>query len=227
MLYRNTLAELAHHEGVVLEPHRLYSPATVGARYLEAMGVTRPLEKFTGLTDQQLGWDTRGQGQLTAAKADGATGIGEDVLGFAMSAFYGGRAEVRIVRTPVPVVQVDFTSMYPAVNELLGTWKILRAERVRTIDATDRVRELLGEPKLVDRCLTRELWREIGMTLVEIEPDGDIVPVRANYQPDSEDLGIGLNPLTYGGQDVVRTPGRARRGHPRRQIAASYARHPH
>jgi hypothetical protein len=198
-LYRNALAELVKHQSVDLQPHRLYSPATVGARYLEAMGVARPLEKFTNLTDQQLGWDTRAQNRPTAANPEGA-GVGQNVLGAAMSAFYGGRAEARIVRTPVPVVHVDFTSMYPAVNELLGTWKILRAERIRTIDATDQVRELLSDEGLIDRCLTRELWREIGVTLVEIEPDGDILPVRANYQPDSDDLGIGLNPLTYNGR---------------------------
>jgi hypothetical protein len=200
LLYRNTLAELAKHEGVELAPHRLYSPATVGARYLEAMGVTRPLEKFTRLTDEQLGWDTRGRSQRTTAGANDERHVREDVLGFAMSAFYGGRAEARIVRTPVPVVHVDFTSMYPAINELLGTWKLLRAAGVRTIEATDQVQELLSDERLVERCLTPELWRQIGVTLVEIEPDGDILPVRATYQPDSDDLGIGLNPLTYDGR---------------------------
>ena len=117
-----------------------------------------------------------------------------------MSAFYGGRAEARIVRTPVPVVHVDFTSMYPAINELLGTWKLLRAASMRTIEATNQVRELLNDNRLVERCLTRELWCEVGVTLVEIEPVEDILPVRADYQPDSDDLGIGLNPLTYDGR---------------------------
>ncbi len=199
MLYRNTLAELAKHDGVNLEPHRLYSPATVGAQYLEAMGVTRPLQKFTSLSDEQLGWDSGGRDQPTAANPNYGT-LGEDVLGFAMGAFYGGRAEARIVRTPVPVVHVDFTSMYPAVNELLGTWKIIRAEDVRTTDVTEPVRNLLGDQDLIERCLTRELWRCVGVTLVELEPDGDILPVRGNYQPDSDDLGIGLNPLTYHGR---------------------------
>ena len=200
LLYRNALAELAKHDGVDLQPHRLYSPATVGARYLEAMGVRRPLEKFTRLTDEQLGWDTRGRSHRTTAVATDGRYLGEDVLGFAMSAFYGGRAEARIVRTPVPVVHVDFTSMYPAINELLGTWKLLRAAGVRTVDATDQVRELLTDERLLDGCLTPELWREVGVTLVEIEPHEDILPVRATYQPDSDDLGIGLNPLTYDGR---------------------------
>ncbi len=200
LLYRNTLAELAKHEGIALEPHRLYSPATVGARYLEAMGVSRPLEKFTRLTDEQLGWDNRGRSQRTTPAGTGERCIGEDVLAFAMSAFYGGRAEARIVRTPVSTVLVDFTAMYPAINDLLGTWKLLRAAGLRTIDATEHVRGLLNDARLVDRCLTPELWRDVGVTLVEIEPDEDILPVRATYQPQSDDLGIGLNPLTYDGR---------------------------
>jgi hypothetical protein len=48
LLYRNVMRELARHEGVELPPHRLYSPATVGARYMDAMGVGHPMETFGG-----------------------------------------------------------------------------------------------------------------------------------------------------------------------------------
>jgi hypothetical protein len=196
LLYRNTLAELARHQGIQLPPERLFSPATVGARYLEAMEMRRPLEKFTSLTDAQLGWDTRGKPRKPPAKA----GVDAELLGYAMSAFYGGRAEARIVRTPVPVVYTDATSMYPLVNALLGTWRLLRAERLETEDVTEQVRELLRTPNLLDRCLTRGLWTQVGVTLVEIRPDGDILPVRATYQPNNEqNFGIGVNPLTYHG----------------------------
>jgi hypothetical protein len=198
LLYRNTLDELAEHPGIGLEPHRLYSPATVGARYLEAMRLQRPLEKFTSLTRAELGWTEPWQRPEKPREIKG--GISGELLGYAMSAFYGGRAEARIVRTPVPVVHVDFTSMYPAVNALLGTWKLLRAKTARTIEVTAEVRELLAVPGLLDRCLTRQLWERVGVTFVEIEPDGDILPVRATYDPDSDDFGIGLNPLTYEGR---------------------------
>jgi hypothetical protein len=50
--------ELARNEGVSLEPHRLYSLATVGAQYLEAIGLRRALVKFTGLSGEELGWQT-------------------------------------------------------------------------------------------------------------------------------------------------------------------------
>jgi hypothetical protein len=63
-----------------------------------------------------------------------------------MSAFYGGRAEARIVRTPVPVVLVDFTSMYPSVNALLSSWPLLTARALRVEPVTEQVNELLAQP---------------------------------------------------------------------------------
>jgi len=194
VLYRNCLAELRRHVGIELEPHRLYSPATVGARYLEAMGLKRPLVKFTGLTDEELGWG------MTIADDEVRGNLDPKVLGRSMGAFYGGRAEARIVRAPVPITLVDFTSMYPSVNALLGTWRFLCAERLEVIDAAASVRELLGDSELLERCLKPELWRELGVTFVELEPDGDILPTRAHYDLASNDFGIGVNPLRYAGR---------------------------
>jgi hypothetical protein len=199
-LYRNCLAELDRHEGIALEPHRLYSPATVGARYLEAMGLRRPLVKFTGLTGHQFGWDQPGRPPSSISSDEARGNLDPEVLGWAMSAFYGGRAEARIVRTHVPVVLVDFTSMYPSVNALLGTWELLRAYRLKPIDVTTKVRELLSDPDLLDRCLTPLLWRQLSVTLVELEPDGDVLPVRARYDPAGHDYGIGVNPHHYDGR---------------------------
>lgn len=174
-LYRNALAEVRQHEGIDLRPARLYSPATVGSRYLDAMGVTPAHEKF----------------ELAAARQ-----------GYATSAFFGGRAEARIVRTPVPVAYVDATSMYPSVNALLGTWGLLRARSLSVEDATTEVRQLLLDSGLEDRCYERSFWLErIGVTLVELDhPVGQILPVRAWYDPEAADPRIGVNPLTYDGR---------------------------
>jgi hypothetical protein len=208
-LYRNCRAELARHPGVALQPHRLYSPATVGTAYLEAMGLGRPLAKFTDLTVEQLGWHEPADTRPADKPGSGAPALAPDLsrgdldprlLGWSMSAFYGGRAEARIVRTLVPVTLVDFTSMYPSVNALLGTWPLLRAARLRTVDATRQVRALLADPALLERCLTRELWHRTGVTLVELEPAGAVLPTRGRYDPASDALGIGVNPLTYQGR---------------------------
>jgi hypothetical protein len=176
LLYRACLAELREHPGVTLEPHGLYSPATVGTQYLKAMGVDPPRDKFAELDP--------------------------GLYGRAMSAFFGGRAEARIVRTPVPIVHVDFTSMYPSVNALLGTWDLLSAGAVRIEDAREDVGDLLRAPDLAERLLERGTWAErIGVTLCEIEdPSGAVLPVRARYGGPEEDFGIGVNPLYYEGR---------------------------
>ena len=175
-LYRNCLDELEQHPGVDLVPQALYSPAGIGAAYLRAMNVDPPLEKFRDLDPRLLGWS--------------------------MSAFYGGRAEARIVRTPVPVVVADFTSMYPAQNALLNIWPLLTAAALDADDVADDVRALLSAPDLTGRLFDPALWREqIGVTLVQLDhPDGVVLPVRAGYEPGGTDYGIGVNPLTYDGR---------------------------
>jgi len=174
LLYRNALIEVRQHEGIDLQPAKVYSPATVGSRYLDALGVTPPEEKF----------------ELPAARQ-----------GYAISAFFGGRAEARIVRTFVPVAYVDATSMYPSINALLGTWDILRARSLVTEDATGVVRKLLVDRALSERCYERDFWSDrIGVTLVELDrPTDQVLPVRGWYDPDAVDPRIGVNPLTYNG----------------------------
>jgi hypothetical protein len=99
----------------------------------------------------------------------------------------------------VPVALVDFTSMYPSVNALLATWKLLCAERLEPTDVTDEVRELLTDPQLLDHRMTPELWLQLGVTLVELRPAGDVLPVRGRHDPVGDNYGIGVNPLSYDG----------------------------
>jgi hypothetical protein len=193
-LYFACLGELARHEGVDLQPHNLYSPATIGSRYLEAMGYERPLGKFTLLSDEQLGW------RETKYRTPQASPLDPTLLGWSMSAFYGGRAEARIVRTPVPIALVDYTSMHPSVNALLDTRSLLSAASIRVDDVTPQVRALLAADELEERCLAPAFWRDdIGVTLVQLQPRGDILPVRARYDSDSGDHGIGVNPYWLDG----------------------------
>lgn len=174
-LFVHAQAELDRHIGVDLRPERLYSPATVGTAYERAWGLQPPLEKFTDLDPA--------------------------ILGRAMASFYGGRAEARIVRTPVPVVVLDATSMYSLQNALLDTWPLLCAERLEVRDVTATVRQLVSDPQLHDRLFDPTVWsQEIGVTLVELDhPDGIPLPVRARWDPNAQSFGIGHNPLHYDG----------------------------
>jgi hypothetical protein len=93
---------------------------------------------------------------------------------------------------------VDFLSMYPTVNALMGTWDLVTAQRIEVDDITDRVRELVQVPNLAERCFDRDFWRQLRC-LVEVEPHGDVLPVRAAYDAASPDFGIGVNPYHLDG----------------------------
>ena len=166
-------------------------------RYLEAMGVARPLEKFTSLTAQQLGWGALAATADKAARIEQPGELRDARL--AMSAFYGGRAEARIVRTPVPVAHVDFTSMYPAVNALLGTWRLLRAEHSRPMtrpttyasySPTRTARPVPHPRALASRSASRSS---------RSSPTATSCRSARTIDPDSDDFGIGVNPLRYHG----------------------------
>ena len=166
-LYGATMAEFRRHPIEGFQVTKAFSPASIGKAYLSAMGV-RPI-----LT-RQPDFDPK-------------------VLGWGMSAFFGGRAECRIRKVPLPVVYVDFRSMYPTVNALMGSWDLVTARRIAVDDVTDKVRRLLAAPDLAQRAFSKAFWRQLAC-LVEIEPDGNLLPVRAAYDPAS-DYGIGVNPF--------------------------------
>lgn len=150
---------------VNLQTTQAYSPASVAKAYLRAMGIT---PRLTTQPD-----------------------FAPEVLGYAMSAFYGGRAEVHIRHTPMPVAVVDFTSMYPTVDALLGLWDHVTAESINTVEVTDEVNRLLGLITIED-CFAPALWPEL-VVIAQVVPDGDVLPVRAGYR--EEDWSIGVNPL--------------------------------
>jgi hypothetical protein len=151
---------------VPLQATRAYSPATIGKSYLRAMNIKPPLARRK---------------------------IDPRVLGWSMSAYYGGRAECRIRKTPVPVVYCDFLSMYPTVCSLMGIWKLLTTRHVR-IDqnATTEIQQRLDNLD-TDACFDPPLWPQL-VGIAQIKPDGDILPVRARYSG-GQSWQIGINPL--------------------------------
>jgi hypothetical protein len=159
-------AELDRHP-IALPLWRAYSPASIGKAYLAAMGIRPIVER-----------------QPT---------FPQEVLGSAMVAYYGGRAECRIRGVPVPVVYLDFLSMYPTVCSLLNLWQLLTCEQLEVVDATEDVQLLLAGITL-ERCCDPQLWRQC-VGLVQLLPEGDILPTRAHYGGEAA-WQIGVNPLT-------------------------------
>jgi hypothetical protein len=115
-----------------------------------------------------------------------------EVLGYSMAAFFGGRAECRIRRTPAPVALVDFTSMYPTVDTLLDLHQFHIASSIEIENATIEVQKLLNDVTLED-CFDGQFWKQlVGCALVE--PNGDILPVRGSFNGTT--FNIAVTPLT-------------------------------
>lgn len=165
-LYQALMVEHARHP-IDLPAHWALSAASIGKAYWRAMCITPFAER--------------------TAPPDPTT------AGYAMAAFYGGRSECRIRNVDTPVVYVDFLSMYVTCNALMNTWPLIIHQHTSTVDITDQVRQLVADRKLRDRCFDAELWPLLH-TLVEIDPNGAILPVRAKYTANGS-WGTGVNPL--------------------------------
>ena len=160
-----TLREFLRHP-VQLPAVRAFSPATIGRAYLKQMRVRLPRDRQT--------FDDR-------------------VHGWAMSAYFGGRAECRIRKVPVPVVYCDFASMYPTVCALMGAWSLLTSEHIHASEQTDEVQRLLDNIDL-DAAFDPALWPK-WLGIAQLCPDGDVLPVRARYSG-GQTAQIGVNPVT-------------------------------
>ena len=155
---------------VNLEINKAYSPASIGKALLHKMGITEASSKISQIPDT--------------------------ILGYVMSAYYGGRSEVRIRKTPTPAVYLDFLSMYPTVCVLMDLWKFVSSDHVEYLDCTSEVIELVDSITL-EKLTDKALWKQLTV-IVEVEPHGDILPVRARY--DGQTHGIGINHLEGDGK---------------------------
>jgi hypothetical protein len=78
---------------IELQATKAYSPASIGKSYLRTMGIEPVLVRQPDFPKRYLG--------------------------YAASAFFGGRTSAHIRKVEVPVVYTDFLSMYPTVNSLM------------------------------------------------------------------------------------------------------------
>ena len=164
---------------VRLQPERAHSPASIAKAYLRSMGLKEPAQKYS---------------------------IPDKIQGIAMQGYYGGRSEIRIRHTTVPVVYCDFTSEYPTVNALLGVWPQFIAKDLKERDCTREVRVLVRN-LTISQLFQRDYWPQLAF-FARVKPENDILPVRTLYS-DTGNTNIGLNPLTsakpiwYAGPDLA------------------------
>jgi hypothetical protein len=85
--------------------------------------------------------------------------------------------------------------MYTTICVLMGLWEFMRADGVESYDATSEVTELLSRVDL-EELRRKPTWRKLN-AIVEVEPDGEVYPVRAPYGPDRQ-YTIGLNHIRKG-----------------------------
>jgi hypothetical protein len=168
-----------------LPASQAWSSAKIGKEYLKAFGIRPPLERNPDIPDE--------------------------ILGLWMASYFGGRVNSNICRLAVPLVYVDFASMYATVCSLLGVWGMLCAERIESVAANaDETAELQGwlDSLTIDKLLRPRTWSKWLCGLVEIVPDGDVLPVRGPFEPGKPDrIAVGnfcsTDPYSYAIPDVA------------------------
>src|SRR5579863_2757960 len=95
-------------------------------------------------------------------------------MGYVMASYYGGRSEVRTRRIAVPVICVDFTSMYPTIFSLQKLQALIGCLRVNQRTVTKDARHFLGTVTL-DSLYDPAVWPSLNRIAL-VQPDGDVVP---------------------------------------------------
>ena len=153
---------------IAQQPTKAYSPAAVGKSYLRAMGIPPVLERQP---DFPL-----------------------DCIGYAATAFFGGRTSAHARKAAMPVVYTDFLSMYPTVNSLMELWRFVIAREIKVIDHCEAEVEVFLRRITPDQLFKRETWKHLT-AFVRVIPDGDILPSRAGYSVETNDWQVAVNHL--------------------------------
>ena len=151
---------------ITLQATKAYSPASIGKAYLRAMGIVPILERQPDFPKEHLG--------------------------YAQSAFFGGRTSAHIRRFPVPVVYTDFLSMYPTVNSLMGLWRFVIAQEIKIVENCKDEVEAFLRRVTADDLFKPATWKYLP-AFVRLIPDGDMLPTRAKYSTVSNDWQVAVN----------------------------------
>ncbi len=164
------LEEYGKHP-TALQVTKAYSPASIGKAYLRAMGIRPILERQPDFP--------------------------REYLGYAQSAFFGGRTSAHIRKVAVPVVYTDFLSMYPTVNSLMGLWRFVTAREIKVIEHCQAEIQAFLSTLRADDLFKTAVWKHLT-AFVKVIPDGDLLPCRAKYSRATNDWQVAANYLHAG-----------------------------
>lgn len=166
------LLEEYQRHGISKQVTKIFSPASIGKGYLRDMGIRPVLQRQPDFPKRYLG--------------------------YAQSAFYGGRTSAHIRKIPVPVVYTDFLSMYPTVNSLMGLWRFVIAKKIRVVKScAGQVRSFLSKLS-ADDLFRAETWKKLP-AFVRVIPDNDLLPCRSKFNLESNDWQVAINYLSASG----------------------------
>lgn len=169
-LYKKAIKEYAIF-GLDLPVTKVYSSASIGKACLKMMGI-----------------------KSFAAKN---TRIPNEMIGYIMTAYFGGRSEVKQRKVPVPITLLDFTSMYPTMCILMKLWEYIICSDYEMQECKDSVQQFIDSINMHD-LQKKETWECLSV-LVQLQPDNDVLPVRARYG-NKNTWNIGINHVRYRGQ---------------------------
>lgn len=178
-LYQNTKKEFDSY-GLKISITRAYTPASIGKEFLKMMRVDSFLNKNKEFP--------------------------ENLLGYIMSSYIGGRVEDKIRKVLTLVDVLDFLSMYPTVCTLQNLWKFVTADHIKYQEATDEIIGFIDKFTLEGVQDPQNWTRLQGIAL--IAPQEDVLPLRAKYgQKHVWNIGIShvtsKIPLWYSLADIV------------------------
>jgi hypothetical protein len=84
--------------------------------------------------------------------------------------------------------------MYPTVNSLMNLWKFVTAEKIEVEENCSVAIETWLRQLMPERFFEQSTWKELT-AFVQIIPNGDILPSRGRYNPETNDWQVAINHL--------------------------------
>ena len=169
------IEEFAAHP-IPISPTHALSTASVGKGYLRGMGIEPILKRQPDFP--------------------------KEYLGYAQTAFFGGRTSGHVRKVICPVVYTDFLSMYATLNALMGLWWFVIAREISVIEhCKDRVEAFLRN-LTPDILFEPETWTRMN-GFVKVVPNGDVLPIRGKYSQASNDWQVGVNHVYAKREDAL------------------------